>query len=294
VRATDRAGLPRLWIFNLDAEIELSRSGPYQATAKVLRALGPLESRARALMQPGDRALGDPADGPRRELGACWSPTPSALRRLSKAGAELGPTPGEAVLRRVCQRKFYHELGAGAPGAVYVDGESALARVLAQTDRRDWLFKRAFGFAGRGQRRIQGQPSADDRRWLSDSLARGGLLAEPWLHIERELCQHGFIDLGGQLTLGQVCVQWTDARRVWLRTSRAAVEDVESSERKALEQSAVAASSALWSAGYWGPFGIDAYRFRSASGALAFNPFGELNARYTMGYAIGFSPVPRY
>ncbi len=291
--AADHASLPRLWVFNLDAEMELSRAGSYQTTDAVLRALGSLEPRARALMQPGDRALGEAAQLPRREIGACWSPTPSALRRLQKAGAELGPTPGESVLRRVCQRKFYYELGGGAPGAVYVEDEHALSVLLARLEPGDWLFKRAFSFAGRGQRRIQGQPSTGDRRWLGDSLVRGGLLMEPWLHIEGELCLHGFIDLRGQLQLGQACVQWTDARRAWLRTARAATGDLDSSERTALARSAEAAARALWAAGYWGPFGIDAYRFRSASGARGFNPLGELNARYTMGFAAGFSPVPR-
>jgi len=59
----------------------------------------------------------------------------------------------------------------------------------------------------------------------------------------------------------------------------------------ALIRSAEHAAGALSDAGYFGPFGVDAYFWRTGSGALRFNPLGELNARYTMGFSVGMSPA---
>ena len=43
-------------------------------------------------------------------------------------------------------------------------------------------------------------------------------------------------------------------------------------------------AAALRAADYFGPFGIDAFRYRSAQGDVLFNPRCEINARFTMGY----------
>jgi hypothetical protein len=89
------------------------------------------------------------------------------------------------------------------------------------------------------------------------------------------------------VALGHVCVQQTDAQRAWLSTRRAAGGELEPGHVSALHARAEAVAAALSQAGYFGPFGIDAYLYRSPSGGVALNPLGELNARYTMGFPIG-------
>lgn len=290
----------RLWLFNLDAELELARGpGPYQTPLRVARALEPMLERARALMSPGDESL-HPLEPPGalaqraaaaaasgvRLVGCAWCPTPSALARLSRAGAELPRSPDVAVLRRVNHRRFALELGGGAPGARFVSDEAALAQALAEP-REGWLFKRAYGFAGRGQRRIVGAPSRDDRRWLSDSLRQGGFVAEPWLELARELAIHGRVDASGRLELGRICVQETDAYRAWRSTRPARPDELSSAQASRLRERAEAAAAALAGAGYFGPFGVDAYLYRARAGALELNPLSELNARFSMGFAVG-------
>jgi hypothetical protein len=295
----------RLWLFNLDAELELARpDGPYQTPLRVAQALAPMLERARALMAPGDASL-DPLTPPRRAatqpsppsrerlLGSAWCPTASALERLARAGADLPPSPNVEVLRRVNHRRFAIELGGGAPGARFVSDETALAQVLAEP-RTAWLFKRAYGFAGRGQRRIIGAPSPDDRRWLADSLRLGGFVAEPWLELVRELGIHGLIEASGHFVLGRICVQETNEYRAWVSTRLATAEDLSAAQRSQLFSRAESVAAALIGAGYFGPYGIDAYLFKTRSGAVELNPLSELNARYSMGFAIGrpeFSPV---
>jgi len=296
VSSEARAARPRLWVFNLDAEIELGQSANgYQSPRRVLDAIAPLLPAARRLMAPGDACLEEAQnDGvgervlrtPRTPwLGAAWCPTPSALRRLARAGAELPPCPSPEVLRRVTHRRFYLELGGGAPGARYVSDEAELGATL--NERRVWLFKRPYGFAGRGQRRIPLAPSKDDRRWLADGLRLGGLLAEPWLQLAGELAIHGLLDAHGRLALGDVCLQKTNDYRAWVETRRAAPDELPPADVARLRQHAVTVGEALSGAGYFGPFGIDAYYFESSSSTLALNPLGEVNARYTMGFPIG-------
>lgn len=290
----------RLWLFNLDAELELARAGgPYQTPLRVARALAPMLDRARALMSPGDVSV-DPLAAPpharsrseslAREqlLGCAWCPTPSALERLERAGALLPPSPALPVLRRVMHRRFALELGGGAPGARYVSDDAELSRALREP-LDAWLFKRAYGFAGRGQRRIIGAPSPDDRRWLADSLRQGGFVAEPWLTLVRELSVHGMIDSSGRFELGRLCVQETNAYRAWVSTRPAHAEDVSSAQAASLMERSAQVATALAGAGYFGPFGIDAYLFRTSSGAVELNSLSELNARYSMGFAVGFS-----
>lgn len=280
---------PRLWLFNLDAELELASGNP-QTPLRLAKAFAAILPRARALMAAGDQCLNDDADAQLRRpalLGCPWCPTPSALRRLSQAGARLAPSPPIEVLRRVNQRSFYLGLGGGAPGARYIRDADDLAVTLREAGPRSWLFKKPYGFAGRGQRRTRGEPTADDRRWFDAALRQGGFLAEPWLDLALEVGVHGRIEPDGRFSLGRICVQQVDAYRSWVSTRLAGPEDVEPAGARRLQDRAASAAEALWAAGYWGPFGIDAYLWRAPSGAPELNPMGELNARYTMGYAVG-------
>jgi phosphoribosylaminoimidazole carboxylase (NCAIR synthetase) len=191
------------------------------------------------------------------------------------------------VLRRVNQRSFYLGLGGGAPGARYIRDADDLAVTLREAGTRSWLFKKPYGFAGRGQRRTRAELTADDRRWFDATLRQGGCLAEPWLDIELEVSVHGCIEPDGRFRLGRICVQQVDAYRSWLSSRLAGPEDVDAARVRRLHDRAASAAEALWAAGYWGPFGIDAYLWRTPSGSLELNPMGELNARYTMGFAVG-------
>ncbi len=47
-------------------------------------------------------------------------------------------------------------------------------------------------------------------------------------------------------------------------------------------------ADALSRAGYFGPFGVDAYRYRDREQQLRLQPRSEINARYTMGFAVGW------
>jgi hypothetical protein len=130
--------------------------------------------------------------------------------------------------------------------------------------------------------------SPQERAWVAPSLRSGeGLQVEPWVERAGDFALHGHISRDGQFQLGEPTLQTCDNHGAWKKSSVAQPGDVSEAERRALFDAAGEAASALVAAGYFGPFGIDAFRWRDAGGVLHWNSRSEINARYSMGYAIG-------
>jgi hypothetical protein len=276
----------RAWFLNFDAEAELADpSARTSSRAVEARARG-LAERAVGLLAPGDVTLwpGVRAEG---LAGRAWCPTTRALAAIADAGASLPRAPPMEVLRRVNHRRFSAELGQSLPGARYVETRAELDATFAMNGGR-WLLKRPFGFAGRGRLRVTaGALSATDERWIALSLAAGeGLQVEPWVERAGDFAIHGWVPREGPPVFGSVTCQRCDATGAWVSTERARAGDMTGAEHDALVEAAHRAAAALAAAGYFGPFGVDAYRY-----AVGFNPRSEINARYSMGWAVGMGEL---
>ncbi len=283
--------MPTVWLLNLDAELELAAPNGYTPSRSVLHFVERSKPRLLSLTRE-DRVLDNAADArveARGFRGLAWCPTPYALKRLKRAGASLPDAPPLEVLQRVNHRAFSAQLGQPLQGAhLFEQPEELLGFVrahLAQT----WLVKRGYGFAGRGQRRTRGVLDADDERWLVDSFKYGSVQLEPFVDLQVEFAQHGFIPRQGPARFGRLCVQQSDAQRCWEASRPAAPKEFEPWVATALHEEAERCAEALSVAGYFGPFGIDAYLYRDPGGQLQLNPRSEINARYTMGYGIGMT-----
>ena len=209
---------------------------------------------------------------------------------MRRHGIEPEPYPEASVLRRVNHRRFAHELGGGLPRQCYVSSRSELARLLADLSQR-WLLKRPLGFAGRGQQRAIGPLSDKQWSWVDASLARDGLLVEPLVRPTFELSLHGFVWRDGRHELGRICAQDVSERGTFRGARLALPTELSEAERAQLVERAHAAADALSAAGYFGPFGIDGYRYEH-EGTRGFCALGELNARYTLGFVTGFPRHP--
>ena len=305
------------WVLNLDADVELAaiasgaagaRTGyaPKRSVLDAMRTFVP--KLAASLLDPTDDVLVDEDSPPllaRGLVGRAFCPTPRAIRLLRRAGAEPEPHPSCEVLLSVNSRAFASSLGTTLPCAVFVTDESearALLGTLPPTELAGaWRVKRSFGMAGRGQRIVApSRLSEQDLAFLRAGLSEGGVQIEPDVTIVDEFAIHGLLQPGGALTLGPVVKQRCDARGAWV--SSEPIEPQRTPEGLVPEAERVAA--ALSAARYFGPFGVDAYTYRvrpsagvteillgsEGDGAIALQPRSEINARYTMGFALPRSP----
>jgi hypothetical protein len=284
----------RAWLLNFDADEELARPAGYTPARAVAERARALAARVGPLLGPEDMLLTG-EEGAAPPLGTCvegraWCPTPRALRQLRRAGAEPAPVPPLDVLRRANHRRLCAELGQPLPGARYVTTLVELeATITGPSPSGQWLLKRPFGFAGRGRRRVSAgalDPAA--RAWVAATLSVGeGLQVEPWLERRGDFCLHGHVSARGAVCLGAPCAQRCDERGAWLEARRAEAGEIDREELARLAEAALEAGRALAAIAYFGPFGIDAFRWADGAGRTRFNPRCEINARYTMGWATG-------
>ncbi|MBK8406924.1 MAG: hypothetical protein IPL19_02945 [Sandaracinaceae bacterium] len=282
-----------LWCLNLDAEDELRTGAGYTPSRATLAAVATAREAALALLGPEDALLGEepvmPCEGDELRRGVAWCPTPSALARLAAAGAQVPVAPGLATLREVNASRFtYDVLGPRLPDAQVLSSLDAAETWLAARSPSEpvWL-KRAFGAAGRGKLRAHGGALAPHTRaFLSPAELSLGVVLEPHVDITIEVSQHALLAPSGSLVVGAPCVQQVDRGR-FVSVRPALPRELDPREAESLGATVHRLAAALHRAGYFGPLGVDAYRYVDAHGLTRWNPCGELNARYTMGYAVG-------
>jgi len=279
------------WVLNLDAELELEKPS-FNPRARFLEQLALYGTGSRALLGPKDVLLGDEngSSDVSGRVGRAWCPTPRALSRMRAARVVPEPHPHVEILRRVNHRRFAFELGGGLPEQRYVEGRPELETVLAHREH-PWLLKRPLAFAGRGQQRAYG--SLDDKQWswVDASFKVSGLVVEPLVTPTLEVSLHGFIWRDRRHELGRVCVQEISDRGVFRGIRLAQPGELTSAESNALARRAATVAEALAGASYFGPFGIDGYRY-TLNGVSGFCELGEINARYSMGFVTGFPVHP--
>jgi hypothetical protein len=265
------------WVLNLDADLELAVAA-YTPKATVREAMGALVPVVAAHLLGPDDVLVDAASEPGSAdglVGRAFCPTPRAIAMLERAGAMPEPHPTIDVIRRVNSRAFCASLGQTLPDAELVTDES---RALAKIARGGpWRVKRLFGMSGKNQR-VTGLAAAEiDHGFVRAGIAEGGVQIEPNVTIGEEYALHATLEEGGELTISGVYRQRCDARGAWL-ASEPFAGPVQVALRLEVEGRLVA--NALAGAGYFGPFGLDAFTYDG--GRL--NPRSEINARYTMGF----------
>ena len=300
---------PVAWVLNLDAEDELARGGAHTPTAVMTAriegliprlssaltpTLSPAGERETGLVLPGDLILWPGEGTPPGMLGRAWCPTRWALTQMERAGVRLPRAPSVEVLRRVNHRRFAHDLGQSLPAAGFAMNANELTALLGApiepfSAERCWLIKRPLGYAGRGRKKLRaGEISAADQSWIEASLRTGdGLQVEPWVQRELDCALHGWLGEDGEVVFGQPTLQHLDPTGAWQSTVVAENGVISSGELEQLSHAAERTAEALRAAGYFGPFGLDSFRWRSPDGRLHFQPRSEVNARYSMGWAVG-------
>lgn len=289
----------RAWVLNVDVERELATPDATlgEPSAAVRTAVAMARRRLRStLVGPDDVVIGEDPTGRARGLeGRAWCPTPSALAALRAAGAHVREAPTLEALRTVNAKPFgarlAAELGEPLTKHVVTNMDEARAR-LTDRSHASWLVRRPFGAAGRARRKVlSGTPSKDDEEWLNASFERGVVVVEPCVDVVAEFALHGVIDERGRLERGVVCTQDVDPNGLWTAT-RPEAPDLDDAQRHALERAFAHAAQRASEVGYFGPLGVDALRYRDGDD-VRFQALGDLNGRYSMGWAIGMRSLAR-
>ncbi len=290
--------MTRVWLLNLDADRELAAQGGYQTSRKTAAQIDAQRTRLEGLTHgevslPYQAFVDQRPEAPSRlaEHGAesqivCWCPTPNARSLLAEAGLKpSGPAPALEILRHTNDRRFVLTLGGGAalPGRKWVAPQASLAFLDELPPVGDrWRLKRAFGFAGKGQRTVGRALSREDRKWLDASLRGGGFLREPNVQLVEEFALHGWVDADA-LLFGNVCHQEATPSGAIRRIEP---HDPPLSVKARLFAAAEEVAARLRALGYSGPFGVDAFTYRNGS-AVELAPVSDVNARFTIGWSLG-------
>lgn len=285
---------PIAWRLNFEADREFEAPGYTPSKAAVAR-MRELPSSLQGLVRSGDVLIGD---APSRRAGEgrrgrAWCPTPRALAALKHAGAIVPEAPTIDVLRCVNSRRFSAELGQSLPGGSFVEDEAGLRAALARgraAGIRRWLLKSSWSTSGSG-RLVLADGQVDDAAlaWACRRLS-SGVQVEPLVDRKGDFALHGHLSRDGRLVVGEPCLSHVSEAGAWLGTARCTAADLSAEERRALLREVERAGEALCAAGYFGPFNLDAFRYRADAGTC-FNPRCEINARYTMGWAVGFGDL---
>jgi len=293
---------------NLLCEDELAgrRASPPRAVLETVARMAP---RLRAFAREGDR-LWSPAPGPDLESGLlrdlppadevlAWCETPSALEHRGgpRHPAAIDwdaplhdlvwrlPTPSPAVVAAVHHRAFHlqvaESIGCALPGARRVESLPELDRILREAPST-WVLKAPLSASGRSRYIERNGPALTghkSRRTVERLFDQHGpLLFEPWMERTE--------DFGVSALLGpELKVVGIHGQRVDRKGQFAEIDlhpDLSMQDRDRLLGTVEAVADRLRDAGYVGPFGIDAWRYRT-EGGTALNPLGEINARMTFG-----------
>jgi hypothetical protein len=123
---------------------------------------------------------------------------------------------------------------------------------------------------------------------VQKGLAGGGVQIEPNVAIETEYALHGFVAADGSRRLGALVRQRCDRRGAWISTEPLTDQEGLGDVVNRMTHECRTVAGALHGAGYFGPFGVDGYTYRDRGGRLCLQPRSEINARYSMGFGIGF------
>ncbi|MEM7351691.1 MAG: hypothetical protein AAF657_12920 [Acidobacteriota bacterium] len=290
------------------------------SSATLLRALAqegdrlwlPAELPAEAMLEVPGLPRPTLEQGPLRQLSKvdsvlAWGETTevAAIRRPAEGIRSQTSTPVDRLWRlptsrpeaaaRVNHRGFCNALaeaiGCRLPGATLLDSPNALKDYLTTRPTPRWILKAPYSAAGRWRYIDRGGSWAEHQQRIDRLFANHGpLLFEPWMERTADFGISAAITPEGWWSQGLHRLQVDSDGRFTGLELRVGDEAgapgpwLDEGERATLRTVLGQVAEALARVGYWGPFGIDCWRYRQLGGGEVFHPLGEINARLTFGW----------
>ncbi len=209
-----------------------------------------------------------------------WAETPSIAAARTTAGPCTPMTTARANDRRL-SHALARELGVALPGSRVVTSIDELETAI---DEHAWVLKAPLAAAARLRLRRRGALDQAAAVRAERLLALcGALIFEPWVQRLHDAGVCGWV--GDSIELLPPHRLLNDDAGVFCAIDRrsAALSDLEPLAARMTEV-ALEAGRTLAAIGYRGPFGIDGFMYRDASGNSALAPLSEINARHSFGH----------
>ena len=203
------------------------------------------------------------------------------------------PSLASKVNHRAFCLEVARELGQELPGACLVRSVVELEAHLSRGGARassgeEWVLKAPHSAAGRSRLRGRGSKMdvASARRIERLLELHAVLLFEPWMDRTEDFGALGLVDENGSQLFG-IHKQEVDAggvfRGIALPAEGGGAPWLTATEESALAALVEGVGQKLFEAGYRGPFGVDAWRYRGLDGEIKLQALGEINARMSFG-----------
>lgn len=265
----------------------------YMPRDDVVVRLAAMATLLRAFAEPGDILWTPRAVAPER-----MTDVPGIARPLLVSGSRPTAIAGDVVWGEstdvavaVNDRRFavelQHKLGCALPGAsIAEDIEGALVAIRAAAEATaagTWIVKATHSSAARS--RVGGRGAEVDTAHRSgvEKLLElhAAVLVEPWLQRVADFGATAVVTERGAEDVE--CHDLENTPRGDFRGVAFPAASLRADEDATFRSTVHAVGLALAEAGWRGPFGIDAFRWRDASGSVRFHPLCEINARLTFG-----------
>lgn len=180
--------------------------------------------------------------------------------------------------RRLALELATHQ-GVALPGARVIDHVDELAALPGR-----WVTKAPWTSAGRDRCHGEGAPTGEQRTRIGRLLAKfGALVLEPWMDRLVDVGACATVHADGDVTAWPPHGLVTDARGTFLGITLAPPA-LHADEAAALTAVVELVGRRLAAHGYRGPVAVDAFAYVGPSGARAFHPLCEINARHSFGW----------
>jgi hypothetical protein len=312
--------VPRVWLGNFDFEHSLAdtRVTPRARVRQVARGLTPILLGAAAdgdfvwcpdvppegfferLACAGLAAVTpvwEPGQLPTVAECVPWGWTAATIDWARRSGLSCHAPPLE-VVRRLNSRQFALELeqqlGVGLRGAGTAASLTELFDVVdgLSGSEHDWVVKAEFAHSSRERivhRRARPVTRDDLTGWAGRRLRAGGkLVIEPWVERIDEVGIQLAISESGEPELAGVSGLLVDEAGRFVGCDFTPGREDDPRWADAVS-AALEVGRRARDAGYFGPLGVDAMRYRGAGSEPAVRPLQDINARWTMGrLSLGF------
>jgi len=299
---------PRLWLGNFDFEHRLADPGSPVSPA-LMQINAELATSWLAIAEPGDwiwtpvplseafvRSLRD-AGLPEVQFVATWDAIPAGVdcrpwgwtdgvRKLCRDCGWRATAPDAHAVCMVNGRQFAAQLEqdwqVGLPGAGIARTQSEFDSLVQSIPGR-WVVKANQGMSGRERILGVGTPTLAQQNWVRRRLNWGPVIVEPWVERESEIGIQIEIPQSGAPELVGIVPMHVDARGQYSGSDFAPHASLDRSWWAPAAEVVLRAAARVQQAGYFGPLGVDAMRYRTGSGTLCIRPLQDINARWTMG-----------